>query len=90
MKVYNSKLYVGLALLLVIVIICVTFALRVTWWSFIDVFFFFIAAFCQLMALTLGARIPPAGAKLSMIAFASMILGVLALIGEGIAWWIIS
>ena len=86
MKIYNSKLYVGIALIIVIALICVTFKLRVTWWSFIDIFFFFIAAFSQLMALTLGAKIPPAGAKLSMIAFISLLLGGVALIGEAIAW----
>lgn len=89
MKIYNSKLYVGIALLVVIALICVTFKLRVAWWGFIDIFFFFIAAFSQLTALTLGARIAPVGAKLSMIAFLSLLLAVLALIGEAIAWYMI-
>jgi len=51
----------------------------------IDIFFFFLSAFCQLMALTLGAKVPAAGAKLSLIALGCTILGVLALIGESIA-----
>ncbi len=86
MKVYNSPVWVGIALIVIIVIICLTFTLRVTWWSYIDVFFFFMAAFCQLIAVTLGVKIPQVGAKLSMIAFLCAVLGIIALIGEAIAW----
>ena len=41
-------------------------------------------AFCQLMALTLGVKIPKAGAKLSMIAAVFAILGLVSLIVEAI------
>ena len=47
------------------------------------------AAFMQLMALTLGAKIPTAGRQFSSIAMVFAISGVVALIGEAIAWYMI-
>ena len=41
------------------------------------------------MALTLGVRIPQVGAKLSVIAFICAIAGVLAMIGEAVALYLI-
>lgn len=84
-KILNSKLFATLALILIIVIICVTFTLRTVWWCYFDIFFFFMAAFCQLLAVTLGVKIPPVGGKLSVIAIVCALLGVLSLIGECIA-----
>lgn len=74
------------ALMAVILIICTTFPMRGSWWSFIDVFCFFMAAFMQLMALTLGIRIPTAGRQFSVIALVFALGGVVALTGEAIAW----
>ncbi|MCM1318974.1 MAG: hypothetical protein NC217_01165 [Muribaculaceae bacterium] len=86
---HKSKTFVALALLAVILIIAFTFKLRTEWWCFIDVFCFFMAAFIQLMALTLGAKIPSAGRKFSLIALIMFIAGIIAFIGEGIAWYMI-
>ncbi|MCM1320473.1 MAG: hypothetical protein NC217_08885 [Muribaculaceae bacterium] len=86
MKFYNSRLFTGVALVLIIAVICATFTLRTVWWSYIDIFCFFMAAFCQLMALTVCAKLPRPGATLSLIALAFCIAGVVALIGEAIAW----
>lgn len=86
MKIYNNPLWIGIALIIIIVIICATFTMRTVWWSYIDIFFFFMAAFTQLMATTLGTKIPSAGAKLSIIALLCAILGIISLIGECIAW----
>ncbi|MCM1005749.1 MAG: hypothetical protein NC402_05565 [Prevotella sp.] len=83
---FKSKLVVAIALVAVIFIIGFTFTQRVTWWSFIDVFCFFMAAFTQLMALTLGAKIPSAGKKFSVIALVFAIAGIVALIVETILW----
>lgn len=78
-----------MALLAVILLICFTYSLRGEWWCFIDIFCFFMAAFMQLMALTLGAKIPTAGRQFSSIAMVFAISGVVALIGEAIAWYMI-
>lgn len=86
---HKSKLFISLILLAVILLICFTFKLRQEWWCFIDVFCFFMAAFTQLMALTLGAKIPNAGKKFSAIAFIFFIAGILSFIGEAIAWYLI-
>lgn len=83
---HKSKTFVALALLAVVLLIGFTFKLRTEWWCFIDVFCFFMAAFIQLMALTLGAKIPAAGKKFSTIAMIMFIAGIIALIGEAIAW----
>lgn len=86
---YKSKLIVSLLLLAVVLCLCFTYKLRTEWWCFIDVFCFFMAAFTQLMAITLGVKIPAAGKKFTKIALIFAILGVVALIGEAIAWCII-
>lgn len=84
---FKSKVLMCVVLVAVILIICTTFSMRGTWWSFIDVFCFFMAAFMQLMALTLGAKIPTAGKQFSVLALVFALVGVVALIGEAIAWY---
>lgn len=84
---FKSKSVISIALIAVVLLICFTFAQRTVWWSFIDVFCFFMAAFMQLMALTLGAKIPSAGRSFSTIALVFAIAGVLAFIVESIVWY---
>ena len=84
MKFLNSKLWIGIIFIAIILILCLSFTSRKYWWCYIDVFFFFMGAFCQLMALTLGVKIPKAGAKLSMIAAIFAIIGIVALLVEAI------
>lgn len=83
---FKSKILVILELLLVVFYLCLTYGMRTEWWCFIDVFCFFMAAFSQLMALTLGEKIPPAGKKFKKIALILDIAGVVALIGEALVW----
>lgn len=85
----KSKLIVSILLIIIIVCLSLTFTFRSEWWCFIDIFFFFMAAFIQLMALTLGAKIPYAGRLFYKIASIFAILGIIALIGEAIAWYYI-
>lgn len=82
----KSKLIVALAFLAVVICICFTFKMRSAWWCFIDIFCFFMATFTQLMALTLGAKIPAAGKKFTLIALCFAIAGVIALIVESVIW----
>ncbi len=44
-KLFQSKKWVGVLLAVVILGICLTFTMRQVWWCFIDIFFFFMAAF---------------------------------------------
>jgi hypothetical protein len=84
-KLFQSKKWVGVLLAVVILGICLTFTMRQVWWCFIDIFFFFMAAFLQLMSLILAKASVKAAAKLQMIALVCLILAVLALVGEAIA-----
>ena len=84
-KLFQSKKWVGVLLAVVILGICLTFTMRQVWWCFIDIFFFFMAAFLQLMSLILAKAGVKAAAKLQMIALVCLILAVLALVGEAIA-----
>lgn len=90
MKFVNSRLFVLLALIAIIIVICATFTLRTAWWYYIDIFCFFMAAFCRLIALTVCARLPHPGAQLTMIAIGFACVGVVALVCEAIAWCVIA
>lgn len=82
----KSKTFICVLLILVVAVICFTYRLRTEWWCFIDVFFFFMAAFLQLMSLFIARTIPSAGRTLSRMAFFSAILAIIALIAETIVW----
>lgn len=73
-------------LLVVIVGICITFVHRVVWWSHIDAFFMFIAAFLHLMATFQPQQLQIVAKKLSVASLIFTALGILALIGEAIAF----
>lgn len=94
-KILKSKVAAWCAFAIVIAVLVATYSLRITlglkieWWAFTDIFFAFMAAFCHVMAVTLGGINPPAGRKLDMIALVMLILAVIALIGEYIAFSII-
>ena len=71
------------------VAICLTFKFRTVWWQFIDVFFLFMAAFMQLLGLQFAKTIPAAAGKMRNIAMWCAILGIVAFIGEGIAFYVL-
>lgn len=73
-------------LVIVLVVIVLTFKMRTRWWAMTDVFFIFMAVFAHLMALMLGSYSPVASRKLDMAALVCLCLGVLALIGEYVAF----
>lgn len=76
----------SILLLAIVLCLCFTYKLRTDWWGFIDIFCFFMAAFTQFMAITLGAKIPAAGKKFSSIAVVFAIAGILAFIIEAAIW----
>lgn len=83
----KSKIVITLLLVVVVLCICFMFSYRSVWWSFIDVFCLFMAAFLQLMALTLGAKIPDVRKKFSLIAGIFAVLGIVAFIVEAFVWY---
>lgn len=85
MSVFQSKIWAGVILALIVSGIGLTFSSRHSWWCFIDIFFFFMAAFMHLMSLVLAKTGASTTAKLRLIAIISCLLGILALIGEAIA-----
>lgn len=89
MSVFQSKTWVGVILALIVLGIGLTFSSRHSWWCFIDIFFFFMAAFMQLMSLVLAKTGAATTAKLQLIAIVCGILGIVALIGEAIALFVI-
>ena len=78
----NSVTAALLALFLVILLIIFTFSLRPAWWCFFDLFFFFMAAFCQLMSLYVKRFSIYSGKMLQTIAAVCFVLAIISLIGE--------
>lgn len=84
-KIYENKIFAWLGFAAVIVLLVCTFPLRHEWWAFTDIFFFFMAAFCNLCAVTLKKINPIVAKKLWACAFWLLVLAVIALI----AVWIV-
>lgn len=85
----NSKAAAWGAMLLVLIIIFLTFQLRPAWWAFIDLFFMFMAAFCQLVAVYIKRLNPYVGKQMQVFAAIFGILMIVAFIGEYIAYRIL-
>lgn len=85
-KLFKSKGFAWLAFVVAIVILVSTFSLRTVWWSFIDVFFMFMAAFLNLVGVMIGSVNPAVSRKLNSIVLVFVVLWVLSLIGEWIAF----
>lgn len=81
-KILRSKIFSWIALILIVALIIATYTLRTSWWAFFDVFFFFMMAFCHLLALNLYKMSPLASRKLDVAAFFFAIMGVIAFIVE--------
>lgn len=74
---------------LIVLVLIFTFSLRTAWWSFIDIFFLFMAAFAHLAASYLAKLNPYASKTLDSCAFWMLVLGIIAFIAEFIAWQIV-
>ncbi len=83
---FRSKLFAWLAFALVIVLLVTTFKMRVEWWAFIDVFFAFMAAFINLVSVTVSKINPKVSGMLNTWTFIFCILFIIAFIGEWIAF----
>lgn len=83
----RKKIYAWAAMIIVVIGIILSFP-RAYWWSYADLFFAFMMAFCYLLSVYL-AKIPRVSAQLSICAFVFLGLMVLALIGEYIAFSVI-
>ncbi len=85
-KILKSKAFAWLAFIVVIVILVCTFSMRTVWWSFIDIFFMFMAAFTNLVAVTIKKINPAISSRLDKFTSAFFILWIISLIGEWIAF----
>lgn len=83
----RSKAAAALLLVLIVLMICFTFAWRVQWWAYFDIFFLFVGAFMHLMATLQPAQMKVVSRKLNLCAGVSLILGIIAFIAEMIAFW---
>lgn len=70
------------AMLLIAIVLVCTFQLRTEWWAFIDIFFFFMMAFCHAVACTVARMGVSISRRLDMVALMCGILGVVAFIVE--------
>lgn len=85
----KSKTLAALAVVLIIILICVTYPLRLQWWAFTDVFCFFMSAFIHLLATLQPPALAAASRKLDMVALVFAVLGVAALIVEGAVYFFV-
>ena len=83
----KSKVLAALVFILIIAFICVTFSIRQVWWQYIDVFCLFMAAFLHLLALAQPPALVTAARRIDFIATVFAIVGIIAFIGEAIAFY---
>lgn len=88
-KLLRLKATAWAALVLVIIVIAVTFSMRTAWWTYTDLFFMFMTAFCNLVACYIAKLSPSAAKKMRNVTILFGILTILAFIGEYIALHII-
>ena len=88
-RLIKNKLTAFLAICLIIVVLILTFKLRTVWWGFIDIFFFFMAAFTHLVAVFIADRSPVESRTLDTFSFWMLIGAFVALLCEFVAWQII-
>lgn len=86
MNITDSKPAAWGGLILALLVIVLTFSLRPVWWTFIDIFFMFMAAFSQFVAVYIKKLNPYASKKLRSCAFIFLILWIVALIAEFIVF----
>lgn len=85
-RFFRSKLFAWLAFALVLTLMGTTFTLRTEWWAFIDIFFAFMAAFINLVAVTVKKINPVVSRMLNRWTAIFCVLFILAFIGEWIAF----
>lgn len=86
----NSKPAAWGGMILTIFVIVVLSVFRTVWWTFIPLFFMFMEAFCELVAVYIMWLSQPAAKTLQLCAFVFGILTVLAIIGVFIAFQLIN
>lgn len=82
-KILQSSVFSWIALILVIILLCLTFRMRTAWWAFIDIFFAFMMVFLHLMSVYLGRKLSGIGKQLDVVSF---IMGVLMVISFIVEW----
>ena len=83
----KSKAIAAFALVIVIVILCISFAYRAEWWAFIDVFCIFMATFLHLLASMQPSALKATANSIDFIAMIFLICGFIAFIGEAIGFF---
>lgn len=78
-----QKLSAWTGLIMVILFLIGTFKWRLSWWMFIDVFFWFMAAFACLVALYFSKANPAVAQKLNNISWVCVMLAIIAF---GVEW----
>ncbi len=82
----RGKVVTILGLVLVIACLVINISMHMPWWSYIDIFFVFMAVFCRLMTFIVGKTSPYAANTLNRIAFWCLIIGIVAFIVTFFVW----
>lgn len=81
----NSRILTWGALVLIVILLCMSFSTEQPWWSYMDFFCAFMMTFCRLAALYIHRFSLAAYNKLNMCAIIFGILTLLSFIGIFIA-----
>lgn len=87
MSVIGSKTAAWSGLVLTVVVIVIMSVSRTVWWTFIPVFFMFMASFAGLASMYLGRISPSASKKLGTFALAFGILAIAGILAVFLAIW---
>ncbi|MDE6247328.1 MAG: hypothetical protein K2M41_05750 [Muribaculaceae bacterium] len=85
-SILKSKGTAWFALAVAIIVLVVTFRLRTVWWEFFDVFFMFMAAFINVVAVSVARINPIVSKKLNTCTLVFVILWIVSLIGEWVVF----
>lgn len=80
MKIKTSKILAWVAMAVILVCLVLTFIFHLEWWTFVDIFFAFMMAFCHLLSVYM-AKVKGISQQLDN---AALICGVLMVISLAI------
>lgn len=84
-NLFKSRIFAWCAFVLVIAILVLSFPMRAYWWTFIDIFFAFMAAFVNVVSVTVAKINPSVSSKLNTCTLIFLVLFVVSFIVE----WVI-
>ena len=81
-RILKSTIVSWVILLLIAAVLIATYKIHPVWWTFIDIFFFFIMAFCHAMSCSFAKINPAASRRLDIISLVCGCAGIIAFLVE--------